>query len=95
MAPELKEWLLAELRYATTRNPLAAEKVVARMRAVCQTMAEHPRIGLPGVIPGTRHLVVKPYVLTVRLSGGVVEIAAIRHARPANPFALPDMRYES
>lgn len=35
--------------------------------------------GVRGEIPGTRRMVLKPFVLTVRLGKNGVEIAAVRH----------------
>ncbi len=39
-----------------------------------------------GLIPGTRRFVAKPYILTVRQRDGVVEIAAIRHAKQSDAY---------
>jgi hypothetical protein len=53
---------------------------------------ELPRAAQRGVIPGTERLFVKPeYILTVRVREGVVEIAAIRSARQADPYAPPKL----
>lgn len=49
-------------------------------------LADHPKIGPAGLIPGTRRFVVKPYILTVRQRDGVVEIAAIRHAKQSDAY---------
>jgi hypothetical protein len=51
-----------------------------------QLLADHPKIGPAGLIPGTRRFVVKPYILTVRRRDGVVEIAAIRHAKQSDAY---------
>ena len=93
MAPEARAWFLAEIKYIAARNPAAAEKIVARLRAARQTLAEHPKIGPAGLIPGTRRVVVPPYILTVRQRGDAVEIAAIRHAQQSDayaPLGVPD-----
>ncbi len=84
LSPEARAWYLAEIAYLAERNALAAEKVAKRIRAARQTLAEHPNVGPPGFIPGTRRLVVGPYVLTVRLRGGTPEIIDIRHGRQAD-----------
>jgi len=85
LSPGARAWYLAEIRYLAERNALAAEKAAKRIRAACQTLAEHPNLGSPGLIPGTRKMMVGPYVLTVRLRGGTPEIIDIRHGRQAEP----------
>lgn len=85
LSPEARAWYLAEIAYLAERNALTAEKVAKRIRTARKTLAEHPKIGAPGLIPGTRRLVVGPYVLTVRLRGGTPEIIDIRHGRQAEP----------
>lgn len=94
MSPEAAAWLKAEIAYIAERNPAAASKIAARLRAARQSLADHPKIGPSGLIPGTRRMVVSPYVLTVRIRGGVVEIAAIRHVRQADAYAPRDVAGE-
>lgn len=87
MSPEARSWYLSEIAYIAERNPAAAEKIAARMRRARQTLAEYPKSGPAGLIPGTRRIIVKPYVLTIRQRGGVMEIAAIRHAKQSDAYA--------
>jgi plasmid stabilization system protein ParE len=87
MSPQAAAWLKAEIAYIADRNPIAARKIAARMRQARQNLAEHPALGRAGLIPGTRRLVVPPYVLTIRQRGATVEIAAIRHARQSDAYA--------
>jgi plasmid stabilization system protein ParE len=67
-------------------NSAAAEKIVTRVKKARQLLADHRKIGPAGLIPGTRRFVVKPYILTVRQRDGVVEIAAIRHAKQSDAY---------
>jgi plasmid stabilization system protein ParE len=90
MSPRARTWYLAEIAYLAERNPAAAEKVVVRMRAARELLATHPGAGAPDLIPGTRRLVIAPYVLTIRLRSGVVEIVAIRPARQRDAYAPAD-----
>jgi plasmid stabilization system protein ParE len=89
MSPAARVWFLAEIAYVAERNPAAAERIIAAMRAARQTMAEHPGLGRPGQIPGTRRFVVGPYVLTLVRRGEDIEIVAIRHGRQRDAHA-PD-----
>ncbi len=92
MAPEAKAWFLAEVRYLASHSPAAATAFVARIRAARLTLAEHPRIGAPGLIPGTRRFVVGAYILTVRPRDRSVEILAMRHGRQSDAFAPDEAR---
>ena len=87
MSPQAAAWLKAEISYIADRNPAAARKIAARLRHARQNLAEFPKTSPAGIIPGTRRLVVSPYVLTVRQRDGVMEIAAIRHARQSDAYA--------
>ena len=62
-------------------NPRAAERLVARIIAAVETLRDHPHLGRPGRIAGTRGLVVveTPYVVHYRVAGGEVQILAVFH----------------
>jgi len=92
LSPEAKAWLEAEVRYLASRSPAAARKLLARLQAKRRLSAEHPNIGPVGLIPGTRLVFVPPYVLTVRLRGGVVEIAGMRNAKQEDARAPKHLR---
>ncbi|WP_068494386.1 type II toxin-antitoxin system RelE/ParE family toxin [Paramagnetospirillum marisnigri] len=81
MSPAAQAWYLAEIAYISERNPDAAAKISRMIRAARQTLADYPKIGPPGRSPGTRRMVVGPYVLTVRLRRGETETIHIRHGR--------------
>ena len=70
---------LAEIAYIAERNPAAAKKISAMIRTARQTLCEHPNIGRPGLIPGTRRMIVGAYVLTVHQYRGEPIIIDIRH----------------
>lgn len=81
MSPAAQAWYLAEIAYISERNPVAAAKISEMIRAARQTLADYPNIGPQGRAPGTRRMVIGPYVLTVRLHRGESEIIHIRHGR--------------
>lgn len=91
LSPQAAAWLKAEIAYVAERNPAAARKIADRIRQALANLLLYPRIGPAGLIPGTRRLVVPPYVLTVRQRGDVVEVAAIRHARQSDAYAPRDL----
>jgi toxin ParE1/3/4 len=84
LSPSVIDFLRHETAYIAQHNEKAARKIVSMIRAARKTLAEHPNIRPPGLIPGTRSLVVGPYVLTVRLKGGTPEIIDTRHGRQAD-----------
>ncbi|ARJ66591.1 hypothetical protein WV31_13385 [Magnetospirillum sp. ME-1] len=85
LSPSVIDYLRRETAYIAQHNDKAARKIVSMIRVARKTLAEHPNIGSPGLIPDTRRLVVGPYVLTVRTKGGTPEIIDIRHGRQAEP----------
>ncbi|MGE0852261.1 MAG: type II toxin-antitoxin system RelE/ParE family toxin [Hyphomicrobiaceae bacterium] len=55
--------------YITARNPRAATRVVERIRAAAELLAEFPYIGRPSREPGTYQWVVRglPYILVYEI----------------------------
>ncbi len=62
-------------------NPRAAQRLVARIVAAVATLRDHPHLGRPGRIAGTRELVVAetPYVVPYRVAEAEVQILAVFH----------------
>ena len=87
ISPQAARWLAAELAYIAERRPQAARAIAARLRTAVQNLAGFPNIGPEGWIPGTRRVVVQPYILTIRIRAEIVEVAAIRHARQGAAYA--------
>lgn len=63
-------------------NPGAAQQVVSRIKKTVSQLIEHPGIGRPGRVPGTRELVVNhtPFILPYRVRDNRIEILRILHA---------------
>jgi len=87
-------WLRAALRnldeeasYIATDDPVAAAKVVERVLGAVARLAEHPAIGRPGRIPGTRELVVPGtrYLVPYRVEGAEVQILRVFHTSRRPP----------
>jgi plasmid stabilization system protein ParE len=83
LAPRARRWLQAELTYLTDVSPAAVRWLRERIGTVRRLLSEYPRIGSPGTAPGTRRLVVPPYVVVYRENAGVIEVMDIRHSRQA------------
>jgi addiction module RelE/StbE family toxin len=71
-------------------SPAAASAMVAAMEAGAAVLAEHPEIGRPGRVDGTRELVLSgsPYILPYRVRDGRIEILAVFHTSRASPDHL-------
>lgn len=65
--------------YINDRNPTAATQVVARIRLAAERLAEFPRIGHTGRVPGTYEWVVRslPYIIVYDISLGEGEIVIL------------------
>ena len=70
-----------EADYIARDNPQAAARMVARIAASVDRLANHPASGRSGRVPGTRELVVSgtPYVVPYRVRGETVEILRVFH----------------
>ena len=62
-------------------NPGAAERTVAAIGAFVDALRDHPNLGRPGRLIGTRELIVAgtPYVIPYRVVGDDVEVLAVFH----------------
>lgn len=71
-------------------NSAAASALVAAIEARAAVLAEHPEIGRPGRVDGTRELVLSglPYILPYRVRDGRIEILAVFHSSRAWPDHL-------
>ena len=59
----------------------AAVRMVEPVASAVDQLANHPALGRPGRVPGTRELVISgtPYIVPYRVRGNVVEILRIFH----------------
>ena len=67
--------------YLETENPLAALSMDDLFSEQAQLLLEHPGLGRPGRVPGTREWVShQNYLLIYDLRGNVVRILRVLHA---------------
>jgi toxin ParE1/3/4 len=76
--------------YVAPISAAAALALVRRLRQAGKQLGEHPHMGRPGRVDGSRELVVNgtPYVLPYRVSDGRVEILAVIHTSRRWPDQL-------
>ena len=79
--PEAARNLTAQLEWIAEHDPWAAIDVGDAVHASMERLADHPAIGRPGRVPGTRELVVvgTPYVVVYRIERTVVLVLPILH----------------
>ena len=77
-------------RFIGDRNVRAAREVATRIRAAVRLLREHPAVGRPGRVAGTRELLVSgtPYILPYRVTGDVVEVLRVLHSARRWPKRL-------
>ncbi|MEI5668800.1 type II toxin-antitoxin system RelE/ParE family toxin [Bosea sp. CCNWLW174] len=76
--------------YVAPISASAALALVRRLRQAGKQLGEHPHMGRPGRVDGSRELVVNgtPYILPYRVRDGRVEILAVLHASRLWPDQL-------
>jgi addiction module RelE/StbE family toxin len=70
-----------EAAYIARDDVEAATRMVERIASAVDQLANHPALGRPGRVPGTRELVISgtPYIVPYRVRRDVVEILRLFH----------------
>ena len=74
---------LTEIRsHIATDNPVAARELWLSVRNYVNTkLVDHPMLGRPGRVEGTRESVVhRNYIVVYRVTDDAIDIVAVRHA---------------
>ena len=73
--------------YISRDDADAALRVVRRIYEAAETLAEHPRIGRDGLVPGTREFPIPqlPYLLPYRVKQDAVRILRVYHGARMPP----------
>ena len=66
--------------YIAEDSLAAAAETVERILSGIDALARHPELGRRGRVPGTRELIISPYVVAYRILGDAVELVAIIHS---------------
>ena len=68
--------------YIARDNPTAARRVITAIRREAQILTEHPHIGKPGQVEGTREQVHGryPYIIAYRVKNDEIQILGIVHS---------------
>ena len=70
------------VEYIAEDNPAASAQVAQRIWDAAQRLADHPGMGRPGRVEGTRELLIAglPYILPYLVKGNQVFILRVMHA---------------
>lgn len=76
--------------YLRDRDPQAARRIMAAIRAAVGGLKQFPEIGRPGRVGGTRELVVTgtPFIVPYRVTGKYVDILRVYHGARKWPDEL-------
>ena len=61
-------------------SPGAAASEVRRILSAAEALSLHPELGRKGRVPGTRELIVPPYIVAYRTQRLSIEVLVIVHA---------------
>ena len=81
LSGKTRRWFLHRVAELNDLNPSAAIKLMERFLQFRENLAEFSGMGVTGDIPGTRRVVMAPYVLTVRVNATTIETMAIRYGK--------------
>lgn len=79
--PQAARNLTAQLEWIAERDPWAAIDTGDAVHAAVQRLADHPAMGRPGRVAGTRELVVlgTPYLVVYRIEQAAVLVLRVLH----------------
>ncbi len=71
-------------------HPAAAQSVARRILGTVTYLRDHPAIGRPGRVTGTREAIIAglPYIIPYRVRDGVLEILRVLHSSRQWPKEL-------
>jgi toxin ParE1/3/4 len=90
-SPESIHDLIALRAYIAEHDPASAKRVALHiLHCVEHLLAENPKLGAPGRVPGTWELVIPKtlYVIPYRVRGTTIEIARVYHSSRRWPQRL-------
>ncbi|MBI1921356.1 MAG: type II toxin-antitoxin system RelE/ParE family toxin [Geobacter sp.] len=67
--------------YIALDNPAAAGRMASRVSEAMELLPEHPNMGRPGRVTGTREMVVTgtPFIVIYRVRGSAMQILRVLH----------------
>jgi toxin ParE1/3/4 len=90
-SPEAIADLVALRDHIEQDNPAAAQRVALHIIHNVETLLpDHPAMGRPGRVPGTRELMIPrtPFIVPYRLEGNTIQVLRIFHGARRWPDSL-------
>jgi toxin ParE1/3/4 len=81
-SPEAIEDIASLRAFIEQDDPAAAQRVALHIvRNVETLLSQHPEMGRPGRVPGTRELVIPrtPFIVPYRLQGSTIQVLRVFH----------------
>ncbi|MFZ1640766.1 MAG: type II toxin-antitoxin system RelE/ParE family toxin [Candidatus Contendobacter sp.] len=80
-SPQARGDLRDLVSYLVADNPAAAQALRTRLQEQATALADHPALGRPGRVPGTRELIIPgtPYLIPYRVRDQRLEILRVYH----------------
>ncbi len=81
-SPEAIEDIASLRAFIEQDDPAAAQRVALHIvRNVETLLSQHPEMGRPGRVPGTRELVIPrtPFIVPYRLVGNTIQVLRVYH----------------
>ena len=68
-------------RYIAQENPAAGARIQARIRDAVEQLADHPHLGRPGRVDGTREFVIAgtPFIVVYRVLNNRLRVLSVIH----------------
>ena len=88
--PSARSDLIEIFEHIRRDDPRAASDLVDRIDAAVSRLSQHPGMGRPGRVSGTRELVIPhaPYVVAYRVVGDDVQVLRVLHGARMGPSHL-------
>jgi addiction module RelE/StbE family toxin len=91
-SPEARDDLIGVFERILSDDPGAAVVVLKRIETLVERLRDHPALGRPGTVSGTRELVITgtPYIVAYRTDepGRAIHVLAARHGARLWPEAF-------
>jgi len=72
--------------YIADRNPMAAQRLKDAIEQAVSNLPQHPYLYRPGLVAGTREIVVHPnYVVVYQVTSSAIEVVNVLHSRQQYP----------
>jgi addiction module RelE/StbE family toxin len=80
------------IAYIRNQDPETAHRVTVRIDERVASLLQHPRLGRPGRVSGTRELVVAPFIVAYEVTDDLIVILAVLRGRRRWPRSFTRQR---